>query len=241
MNFKRLFIFLIISFSISNIFRFDVFGTKLILEKLPNWIYLLCTVILEGSGVFTGALVAIKLLEKERKTVITFFGTSQKKGLLMSVIPIALLSIIGVKNEYGINENLYGSYAILISLIYAIMEEFGWRGYLQNEFSYLKPIKKYFLIGFIWYLWHLSFLTNATIKDNLFFFGMMIFGSWGIGQVAETTKSILASACFHLIINIMMYNSFIKNGLDGTQKLIILGVSVILWIIITEKWKKEKI
>ncbi len=68
---------------------------------------------------------------------------------------------------------------------------------------------------------------------------MMIFGSWGIGQVAETTKSILASACFHLIINIMMYNSLIKNGLDGTQKLIILGVSVILWIIITEKWKKE--
>jgi hypothetical protein len=67
----------------------------------------------------------------------------------------------------------------------------------------------------------------------------MIFGSWGIGQVAETTKSILASACFHLIINIMMYNSLIKNGLDGTQKLIILGVSVILWIIITEKWKKE--
>ena len=35
------------------------------------------------------------------------------------------------------------------------------------------------------------------------------------------------------------YNSLIKNGLDGTQKLIILGVSVILWIIITEKWKKE--
>lgn len=70
---------------------------------------------------------------------------------------------------------------------------------------------------------------------------MMIFGSWGIGQVAETTKSILASACFHLIINIMMYNSLIKNGLDGTQKLIILGVSIVLWIIITEKWKKEKL
>ena len=109
MNFKRLFIFLIIAFSISNIFRFDVFGTKLILEKLPNWIYLLCTVILEGSGVFTGALVAIKLLEKERKTVITFFGTSQKMGLLMSVIPIALLSIIGFmqlwKNLVG--EDIY--------------------------------------------------------------------------------------------------------------------------------------
>ena len=239
MNFKRLFIFLIIAISLSNIFRFDVFGTKQILEKLPNWIYLLCSVILEGGGVFIGALIAIKLLRKERKPEITFFGTSQKKGLLMSIIPIVLLSIIGVKNEYGINENLYGFYAILISLIYAIMEEFGWRGYLQDEFRNLKPIKKYFLIGFIWYFWHLPFLTNTTIKDNLFFLGMMIFGSWGIGLVAETTKSILASACFHLIINIMMYNSLIKNGLDGTQKLIILGISIVLWIIITEKWKKE--
>ena len=239
MNFKRLFLFLIIAFSISNIFRFDVFATKQILEKLPNWIYLLCSVILEGSGVFIGALIAIKLLRKERKTEITFFGTSQKKGLLMSIIPIALLSIIGVKNEYGINENLYGFYAIFISFIYAIMEEFGWRGYLQNEFSYLKPIKKYFLIGFIWYLWHLSFLTNATIKDNLFFLGMMILGSWGIGQVAEKTKSIVASACFHLIINIMMYNSLIKNGINGNQKLIILVISIVFWIIITEKWKKE--
>ena len=79
MNFKRLFIFLIIAFSISNIFRFDVFGTKLILEKLPNWIYLLCTVILEGSGVFTGALVAIKLLEKERKTVMSDIFERKKK------------------------------------------------------------------------------------------------------------------------------------------------------------------
>jgi membrane protease YdiL (CAAX protease family) len=239
MNFKRLFIFLIIAISLSNIFRFDVFGTKQILEKLPNWIYLLCSVILEGSGVFIGALIAIKLLRKERKTEITFFGTSQRKGLLMSIIPIILLSIIGVKNEYGINENLYGLCAILISFIYAIMEEFGWRGYLQEEFKYLKSIKKYCLIGFIWYLWHLSFLTNATINDNLFFLGMMIFGSWGIGQVAETTKSILASACFHLIINIMMYNSLIKNGITGNQKLIILGISIVFWIIITEKWKKE--
>lgn len=65
MNFKRLFIFLIIAISLSNIFRFDVFGTKQILEKLPNWIYLLCSVILEGSGVFIGALIAIKLLRKK--------------------------------------------------------------------------------------------------------------------------------------------------------------------------------
>ena len=76
-------------------------------------------------------------------------------------------------------------------------------------------------------------------KSSRFFLGMLLFGSWGIGQVAESTKSILASACFHLIIQIMMFNSLIKNGLDGTKKLIILGVSVFLWILILKKWQNK--
>src|SRR5690606_36142636 len=238
-NFKRIFIFLVIAISLSNIFRFDIFGTKEILEILPTWIYLLSVILLEGSGVFIGALIAIYLLRKKQKTEISFFGTSKRKGLLMSFIPIILLAIIGVKNEYGINVNLYGLIVVLGSLIYCIMEEFGWRGYLQEELKDIKPIKRYLLIGFIWYFWHLSFLTKATLSENLFFLGILLFGSWGIGQVAESTKSILASSCFHLIIQIMMFNSLIKDGLDGTQKLIILGISIFIWIIILGRWKKE--
>ncbi|MCP2036938.1 CPBP family intramembrane glutamic endopeptidase [Chryseobacterium sp. HSC-36S06] len=238
-DFKRILIFLIIAISLSNIFRFDVFGTKEILQKLPTWMYLISVVLLEGSGVFIGALIAIYLLRKDRKTSISFYGTSNRKGLLMSAIPIVLLTIIGVKNDYEININLYGLIVVLGSLIYCIMEEFGWRGYLQEELKNLKPVKRYLIIGFIWYFWHLTFLTEATISENLFFLGMLLFGSWGIGQVAESTKSILASACFHLIIQIMMFNSLIKNGLDGTQKLIILGVSVFLWILILKKWQNK--
>ena len=119
------------------------------------------------------------------------------------------------------------------------MEEWGWRGYLQEELKNLKIWLKYLIIGFVWYIWHLSFLTEASVGDNLFFLAMMFFGSWGIGQVAEITKSILASACFHLIIQIMMFNALIKNGIDGTEKLIILGVSVSLWFVIIKKWEKE--
>lgn len=57
---------------------------------------------------------------------------------------------------------------------------------------------------------------------------MMVIGSWGIGQVAESTKSIIASACFHMIIQIMMLNALIKNRINGTEKILILGVSVII-------------
>jgi hypothetical protein len=84
-------------------------------------------------------------------------------------------------------------------------------------------------------------------NDNLFFFATMVFGSlgvwefgsWGVGQVEESTNSILASACVHLIIQIMMFNALIKNGISGDEKLIILIVSVILWLGIIKKWEKE--
>ena len=238
---KRILIFFIIATAISNIFRFDVFEFKSELEKLPTWIFILTTFLLEGSGVIIGALIIIPFLEKQRKTEISLFGTSKSKSLIMAVIPIIIVTIVGVKNDFEIDAHLYGFIAITGTLLYCIMEEYGWRGYLQEELKSFKPWRKYLAIGFIWYLWHLTFLTNATVGDNLFFLAMMIFGSWGIGQVAESTKSIIASACFHLIIQIMMFNGFIKNGIDGTEKLLILGVSVVLLYVVVKKWEKEEL
>ena len=85
----------------------------------------------------------------------------------------------------------------------------------------------------------MTFLTKASIGDNLFFLAMMILGSWGIGQVAESKKSIIASSCFHMIIQIMMFNALIKDGINGTEKIVILGVSVGIWFVIIKKWEKE--
>ncbi|MFT4801245.1 MAG: membrane protease YdiL (CAAX protease family) [Flavobacteriaceae bacterium] len=238
-NWKRLVIFLIIAITISNIFRFDIFELKSELEKLPTWIFIFTTVLLEGSGVIIGALIIIPFLKKERKTEISLFGTSKSKSLIMATIPIIILTIIGVKNDFGMDYHIYGLIAAFGTFLYCIMEEYGWRGYLQEELKRLKPWKKYLIIGFTWYLWHLTFLTKASVGDNLFFLGMMILGSWGIGQVAESTKSIMASACFHMIIQIMMFNALIKDGIDGTEKILILGFSVSIWFVIVKKWEKE--
>jgi membrane protease YdiL (CAAX protease family) len=238
-HWKRLVIFLIIAITISNIFRFDIFELKSELEKLPTWIFIFTTLLLEGSGVIIGALIIIPFLKKERKTEISLFGTSKSKSLIMATIPIIILTIIGVKNDFGMDYHIYGLIAAFGTFLYCIMEEYGWRGYLQEELKRLKTWKKYLIIGFIWYLWHLTFLTKASVGDNLFFLGMMILGSWGIGQVAESTKSIMASACFHMIIQIMMFNALIKDGIDGTEKILILGFSVSIWFVIIKKWEKE--
>jgi hypothetical protein len=49
----------------------------------------------------------------------------------------------------------------------------------------------------------------------------------------------MASACFHMIIQIMMFNALIKDGIDGTEKILILGFSVSIWFVIVKKWEKE--
>ena len=238
-SWKRIAIFFIIATLISNIFRFDIFEFKSELEKLPTWVFILSTVLLEGSGVIIGALIIIPFLKKERKTEISLFGTSKSKSLIMATIPIIILTIIGVKNDFGMDYHIYGFIAVIGTFLYCIMEEYGWRGYLQEELKTLKTWQKYLVIGFIWYLWHLTFLTKASIGDNLFFLAMTILGSWGIGQVAESTKSIIASSCFHMIIQIMIFNALIKDGINGTEKIVILGVSVGIWFVIIKKWEKE--
>ncbi|MGQ3012398.1 MAG: CPBP family intramembrane glutamic endopeptidase [Flavobacteriales bacterium] len=238
-SYIRLFIFLLIAVSLSNIFRFDILGTKARLEELPSWLYLPLTALLEGSGVLIGALLALYLLRRQRRTQINFGGTFPGKALLMALVPLLLLSFTGIRNGYGLQPNLYGFIAVSVSLLYCIMEEYGWRGYLQEELRSLKPLYRYPLIGLIWYLWHLSFLVETSLAENLFFLGMLIFGSWGIGQVTESTRSVLAGACFHLIIQLLMFNSLIKDGIDTSLKLTVLGISVAAWLIILNTGRKK--
>jgi uncharacterized protein len=235
----RILLFLVIAFVISNIFRFNIFNLNQYFESNFKWSYLIIESVLEGSGIFIAGLLGLFLLRKQSKVEVSFLGTSKWKSLLMALIPTVLLIIIGVPNKYEINSHLFGLIAAIGTLIYCIMEEYGWRGYLQEEFQFLKPLIKFLIIGVIWYAWHLSFLSKTTLIDNLFFLGMLILGSWGIGKVQELTKSILACACFHFIVNIFMYNHFFANTFSGTSKLIILGVCISIWVVIFVSWKKD--
>ncbi len=235
----RLLLFIIIGFGVSNVFRFDILHINKILESHFEWAYLILEGILEGSGIFIAGLLGLFLLKKQRKVGISFFGTSVFKSIIMALIPTILLIVIGVQNKYGVNSHLFGLIAAFGTFIYCIMEEWAWRGYLQEEFQFLKPIVKFLLIGILWYTWHLSFLTNVSLADNLFFLGILTLGSWGIGQVAELTNSILACSCFHFVVNVFSYNYFFNNAFSETNKIIILMVSISLWILILIKWKKD--
>ena len=233
----RIIIFYVIAITVSNIFRFDIFNTRDKTSELHPSVFTLL-IILEGIGVLLGALIAIQLMKKVKPSSMSLFGTSRTKSLLLFILPIVVFTIIGISNEYEMNSNIYGFIAGLGIFIYCIFEEYGWRSYLQDELSELKSWKRYLLIGFLWYLWHLPFLSNTNIVDNLIFLGWMILGSWGIGQIAIATKSIIACASFHFVVNIFTVNQLIKNGFDGYSKWVAIGIILTLSIIIVNKWTK---
>ena len=239
-SWRRIGVFMLIATVLSNLFRFDLLGHQAMLTALPGWLAVLLSVIAEGAGILIAALIARHYLGKMRPLPMRLFGNLPWIPLTMSAIALVLLSVVGVNNSYGMDPHGYGLVAAGGTLLYCVMEEYGWRGYLQTELGALTNGLKYVVVGFCWYLWHLTFLTGASLGDNLFFLGMMILGSWGIGQVAEATKSILACACFHLIIQIMMFNALIRSGISLQEKAVILAVAAISYFWLVKKWERHQ-
>ncbi len=235
----RFIVFYLIAITLSNVFRFDVFNLRAGIDKLPLWTIMFFSP-LEAIGVLLGAIISLKMLAKNRLVGVSVFGSSVKWSILMGVIPIILLTIIGVTNRQGSNPNSYGFFASMATFIYCFSEEIGWRGYLEEEFKSMDRWKRVLIIASLWYFWHLSFLRDADILSNIKFFGWLVLGSWGIGKMVELTKSLFVAASLHMAINIVMFNGYIRDGIEFNMKMLILGVCITVWTLILMKWMKEK-
>jgi len=194
--------------------------------------------LLGGMGPFLGALIVTRLFKLQRKTVL--HGTSKTKSWLMAIIPVLLFTIVGAANSENINPHLFGFLLGLLIIIYCILEETGWRGYLQDELRNLNWIVKYLLIGFLWYAWHLTFIGgHLNIKGELIILVILILASAGIGEAVKHTRSIMVAACLHSIGNILVFSSLIKTSIPWHNRLAIAGISIFVWIFILIFWDKK--
>lgn len=230
-------IYFIIATTLSGVFRLGLFDwhNKI---TLPYGLTIVMKSILEGIGPIAGATIVLLTLKK--KSDITFLGFKKTKSFIMVIIPVLLFTIFGANNDQNLNRHYCGFIVGTSLTLYAVFEEYGWRGFLHNEFTNLKPFLRAILIGSFWYLWHLSFISNeTTVFDELKFFGILVFASWGIGAIAEKTKSVFACACFHLIGNILTFSPLILNSFDNQTRYIIFGICLFFWIIIVNTWEKS--
>lgn len=109
---------------------------------------------------------------------------------------------------------------MLTVLLYGLLEEVGWRGFLHQQLKPLPKIYAIILISILWFSWHLNFDLSTS---NLIFLGVVSLGSWGIGKVYDKTASLLAVAGVHSL------NNFFRNGLHETE-LVWIAALLAVWI-----------
>lgn len=173
-----------------------------------NYVFPLST----GLGPIIGALIAMAVFKRQTEYTIT--GISTWKSIVTIAVPCLVFGIIG-----GLNMGVL----CLLAFTYGLLEEYGWRGFLQYELRQFSTWQYVLVITVMWFLWHL----DLNQRDMLPFFLLLLFASWGIGKVATDTHSLLFCAAFHGIVN------FTKRGLLSNDTFLIAFISIILfWIII---------
>lgn len=147
----------------------------------------------QGIGPCLGALVAVLIFK--RKLYCTLTGKSVIKSVFTFAIPLVICFLL--------DRNL--SLILMGTLIYSLLEEVGWRGYLQGELMDMNRVSSNFLIATMWFFWHIAIRFDI---GGLIFFGVLLLGAWGIGNIARDTRSLTACACFHTLFNFSNHGYF---------------------------------
>ena len=157
----------------------------------------------EGIGPTLGVVVACLIFRLK-------FNPMTLKGnyklwvfplLVYWIVPILLLS-----SWTMITKGSFPIFYVFMIFVYGLLEEIGWRGFLQQQLQGLHRIWNILIVGILWFAWHLNFELTTM---NLIFLCLLLFGAWGIGIVANTTKSLLAVAAFHSLNNVKSENNLI--------------------------------
>jgi membrane protease YdiL (CAAX protease family) len=172
--------------------------------------------ILTGIGPAVGAVVVFAVFKI--KPVMSLKG-NYKKLLTPFLLYWALPLVLICGTEFFIKGTVSFA-AVTAILVYGLLEEIGWRGFLQQELKSLPLLLNIIVVATLWFLWHLNFDLSSS---NLLFYGILILGTWGIGKVADSTQSLLAVSAFHSL------NNFFAEM--NTVKIAILVVLLSTWII----------
>jgi hypothetical protein len=130
------------------------FGLTFEFSKLPAILFYSVDIkdFLCGFGPLISGLVCYKLFS----TTTTYsIGTQPLKIWVIVIISAITFSLTNSKNSFGFNL-LFA----LSQIIYCFGEEFGWRHYLQSVTNQTRKWLQPFIIGFVWFCWHFSWLQE---------------------------------------------------------------------------------
>lgn len=204
---------IILFYIIALAFRFLAVKTTL-LNQVDNE-YL--KILLRGVGPTIGAIAAFTLFKIPS-------GLSLKgiyKNFLLPFIVYWIFPAALIASVYYWQHSQFPILLMFTVLVYGLLEEIGWRGFLQKQLKSLPKMYAIIITAILWFSWHLNFDLSTS---NLIFLGVIFFGTWGIGKIYDKTASLLAVAGVHSL------NNFFRNGLHETE-LMLIAVLLMIWVV----------
>ncbi len=223
---KEIAIFYLIAVCVSAPFRLGLVKMETLIS-LPNGLNAFYSV-LKALGPILGFLVMFYVIRVKTFRNNSFYGTSKIVSILAILVIPTMMTILGVQNKSNLNIHYYGFIYSTAYCFYALFEEYGWRGYLQEAVQQLKLIEKIGIISVLWFTWHFNFLLpEMTLKQHALHFLFIILGTFGLIKITNKTKSILFATAVHLSFNLLTD----VNG-EFNKRLIVLSTAIVVWIIL---------
>lgn len=192
--------------------RFIAVKTNLFTGIVHDYVFIL----IRGVGPALGAFAAIKLFSLNNPLSL--------KGIYSNIIlPFVVFWLLPALSITTLYYFIYGKFPIVFAftvLVYGLLEEIGWRGFLQEQLKGLPTFYATVIIAVLWFLWHLNIDLTTS---NMIFLGIIFFGSWGIGKIYSKTSSLVAVAGVHSL------NNFFVKGVHEKELMVIL-VLLVIWI-----------
>ncbi|MCD9097566.1 CPBP family intramembrane metalloprotease [Luteimonas fraxinea] len=182
------------------------------------------TALIEGLGPLIAAS-ALACFSAHARRPVTLTGGRPARAIAMAVVVPLAFAAVGAINGHAMSAALIGT----TTLVYCVMEESAWRGALHNRLSGYAPTRRALVIGGTWYLWHLSFLApDTTWARELTALGCLMAGSLLLGRLADRSRSIVVVACFHLIVNVLAFNT-LAAALSAPQRFAVAALCLLAW------------
>ena len=187
-----------------------------------------------GPGI--AALVCLYVFRKNHIRTVSFWGGNKMRSIAFYWLPILALVIPGLQEKQsGINPHLMPVIYGIIGFISIFGEELGWRGFLQDALTPIKSYKKFFLIAFLWELWHFrsNLYFNHAYRQEAIMILYVIVLSFIIGFAVERTRSLWVAVTLHTWADIGV-------EFDSVATYWVLGFAIPFWAFMIYYWPTSK-
>ncbi|WP_413533438.1 CPBP family intramembrane glutamic endopeptidase [Empedobacter brevis] len=173
-----------------------------------------------GLIIFIISLLFYKFSKVKKE--VSILGNAGLKSLIFPFILIVGYSIYGISNDYGINKHLWAAIFISVTLLYDILEEYTWRGYLNDSLGNIFWMIKSIVTGIFWAIWHLLIFKDFNQFGGFGIFMLLcVIFSFVLTFSTLQTKAIIVPATIHALMA--------KNNLATLIIFIIILILLFVW------------